>query len=222
MKTLREMIDLIEGINDPAIFKIVFLIGGPGSGKGYISKNLGLQSLGYVPINSDTAFEFLMSKNNLDFKMPDSEEEKRNQVRDRAKQVTASKIALAVNGRLGIVIDGTGDNFDKVIRMKAKFDELGYNNFVVIVNTDFEVARQRNQLRTRTVPDDVISTKWHAAHNNMGKFANAFENAAVIDNSGDDKTTQDQIATTYKKLVKFTSQAPNKNPARSWIQSNKL
>ena len=67
MKTLREMIDLIEGINDPAIFKVVFLIGGPGSGKGYISRNLGLQSLGYVPINSDTAFEYLMSKNNLDF-----------------------------------------------------------------------------------------------------------------------------------------------------------
>jgi len=221
MKTLREMIDLIEGINDPAIFKIVFLIGGPGSGKGYISKQLGLQSLGYVPINSDTAFEYLMSKNNLDFKMPDAEQDQRNQVRDRAKQVTASKIALAVYGRLGIVIDGTGDNFDKVIRMKAKFDELGYNNFVVIVNTDFEVARQRNQLRTRTVPDDVISKKWHAAHNNMGKFANAFENAAVIDNSGDDKTTREQIEATYKKLVKFTNQAPNKNPARAWIQSNK-
>jgi len=221
MKTLREMIDLIEGINDPAIFKVVFLIGGPGSGKGYISKQLGLQSLGYVPINSDTAFEFLMTKNNLDFKMPDAEEDQRNQVRDRAKQITASKIALAVHGRLGIVIDGTGDNFEKVIRMKAKFDELGYNNFVVIVNTDFEVAKQRNQLRARTVPDHVISKKWHAAHNNMGKFANAFEDAAVIDNSGDNETTREQIQTTYKKLVKFTNESPTKNPARAWIQSNK-
>jgi predicted ABC-type ATPase len=163
-----------------------------------------------------------MTKHNLDFKMPDAEQDQRNQVRDRAKQVTASKIALSVHGRLGIVIDGTGDNFDKVIRMKAKFDELGYNNFVVIVNTDFEVARHRNQLRTRTVPDDVISKKWHAAHNNMGKFANAFEDAAVIDNSGDDKTTQEQIATTYKKIVKFTNQPPTKNPARQWIQSNRV
>jgi hypothetical protein len=71
------------------------------------------------------------------------------------------------------------------------------------------------------VPDDVIIKKWHAAHNNMGKFANAFENSAIIDNSGNTETTVEQIATTYKKLVKFTNQAPTKNPARAWSQSNK-
>ena len=29
-----------EGINDPGILKAVFLAGGPGSGKGYVSKGL--------------------------------------------------------------------------------------------------------------------------------------------------------------------------------------
>ena len=33
--------DLIEeGINDPGILKAIFLAGGPGSGKGFISKGL--------------------------------------------------------------------------------------------------------------------------------------------------------------------------------------
>ena len=54
-------IDFIqEGVQDPAIFKVVFIIGGPGSGKSYISQKLGLSALGYTTINSDIAFEYLM------------------------------------------------------------------------------------------------------------------------------------------------------------------
>ena len=35
-----------EGVNDPAIFKAIFLAGGPGSGKSFIVGKTGLTSLG--------------------------------------------------------------------------------------------------------------------------------------------------------------------------------
>jgi len=212
---------LKEGINDPAIFKVVFLIGGPGSGKSYISKQLALSALGYTTINSDIAFEYLLKKNNLNPKMPPEEKSQRDAVRDRAKNITADKSVLAIQGRLGIVIDGTGDDFEKISKIKYNFDALGYNNFLVVVNTKLEVAKQRNQSRFRTVPDEIVTKKWYGVQNNIGKFANIFENFAIIDNSGNKETTDDQITSTYKKLVKFTNQEPNKNAAKSWINLQK-
>ena len=43
---------LEEGVNDPAIFKAVFMAGGPGSGKSFIAGKTGLISQGLVLINS--------------------------------------------------------------------------------------------------------------------------------------------------------------------------
>lgn len=210
-----------EGVNDPAIFKVIFIIGGPGSGKSYVTKQLGLQALGYVNINSDIAFEYLMNKHNLSSKMPPEEKEKRDVVRQRAKDITGDKSALAIEGRLGIVIDGTGDDFEKVSKLKTNFDALGYNNFLVVVNTKLDVARKRNQQRARTVPDDLVVDSWYAVQNNIGRFSQIFENISIVDNSGDISDTQNQIQNTYKKIVRFTNQAPNKQPAKIWIQQQK-
>lgn len=208
-----------EGVHDPAIFKVVFVIGGPGSGKSFISDKLGLSALGYVTINSDIAFEYLMKKYDVNPKMPPEEQEKRDAVRQRAKDITADKSALAIEGRLGIVIDGTGDDFEKISRLKNNFDGLGYNNFLVVVNTKLEVARQRNQQRLRSVPDKIVTDSWYAVQNNIGKFAQIFDNVSIIDNSGDYQVTQSQVQDTYKKLLKFTNQQPNKPIAKKWIES---
>lgn len=208
-----------EGVNDPAIFKVIFVIGGPGSGKSFISDKLGLSALGYVTINSDIAFEYLMRKHDIDPKMPPEEKEKRDVVRQRAKDITANKSELAIDGRLGIVIDGTGDDYEKISKLKTNFDNLGYNNFLVVVNTRLEVARQRNQQRARTVPDKIVVDSWYAVQNNIGKFNQIFENISIIDNSGDLQATQEQIQSTYKKILNFTNKEPNKPAAKKWIES---
>ena len=48
-----EVVD--EGVNDPHIFKAVFLAGGPGSGKSFVAKNL-LGGTGLRSINSDEVY----------------------------------------------------------------------------------------------------------------------------------------------------------------------
>jgi dephospho-CoA kinase len=210
-----------EGVNDPAIFKVVFVVGGPGSGKSYISERLGLSALGFVTVNSDVAFEYLMKKHDIDPKMPPEEKEKRDVVRSRAKEITATKSDLAIEGRLGIHIDGTGDDYDKIANLKKNFELLGYDCFLVIVNTKLEVARKRNQMRARTVPDKIVVDSWYNVQDNIGRFANIFTYMSIIDNSGDSETTEEQINKTYGKLQRFAQMTPNKPAAKKWIEDKK-
>mgnify|MGYP003323212928 CR=1 FL=1 len=73
--TLEEKYEsLNEGINDPGIFKAVFMAGGPGSGKSYVAgKATG--GTGLKSVNSDDAFEYLLKKAGLSLKMPEKETE---------------------------------------------------------------------------------------------------------------------------------------------------
>jgi dephospho-CoA kinase len=210
-----------EGVNDPAIFKVVFVVGGPGSGKSYVSRELGLNAMGFVTVNSDVAFEYMMKKHDLDPKMPPEQKTKRDTVRSRAKEVTATKNDLAIDGRLGIHIDGTGDDFDKINNLKKNFEQLGYDSFLVVVNTKLEIAKQRNQMRARTVPDDIVTNSWYNVQDNIGRFFDVFKYMAIIDNSGDSKATDQQINNVHVKLKKFVDMPPNKPAAKAWIAGQK-
>ncbi len=67
-KTFTDFIDLPEleeGIHDPAIFKAVFLAGGPGSGKSFMVGQTGLSSFGFKIVNSDQHFEIALKKAGL-------------------------------------------------------------------------------------------------------------------------------------------------------------
>jgi len=125
---------LTEGVHDKAIFKAVFLAGGPGSGKDYVLDNT-LAGHGLTEINSDKALEFLMDKEGLDKTMPASENEKKDIVRGRAKNITELRQKLALLGRNGLIINGTGDDVEKITKIKKKLEEIGYDSSMVVVNT---------------------------------------------------------------------------------------
>lgn len=211
-----------EGINDPAIFKAVFIVGGPGSGKTYISTKLGLNAMGYVTVNSDIAFEYLMKKHKLDPKMPEREQPERDIIRQRAKDVSATKSELAIDGRLGVLIDGTGDEFEKISKLKNNFEALGYESYLIVVNTKLDVAVDRNRQRPRTVPEKIVIDKWYSVQNNIGKFARIFDNMSIIDNNGNTESTNEQIDDAYKKIIKFTKASPNKPIAKNWISQHSV
>ena len=115
MKTFHE---LQEGLYDPNIFKAFFLAGGPGRAKSYVAGKATAGS-GLKSVNSDDAFEHMLNKAGLSLKMPPEETEPRDVVRGRAKEVTAKKQKNFVEGRLGLIIDGTGRDVDKILGQKA-------------------------------------------------------------------------------------------------------
>jgi hypothetical protein len=227
----RSQIQMIlsEGVHDKGIFKAVFLSGGPGSGKDYVLDNT-LAGHGLIEINSDKALEFLMDKNNLDKKMPETEADARTLVRGKAKDMTELKQKLALLGRNGIIINGTGDDPAKYAKIKKNLEEIGYETSMVAVVTRDEISAQRNvergQRGGRTVPEPIRKEKWDAVSNSRPEMAKLFGNSYVeFDNSEDlrnappevVKAKKEEMDNIFKTVQKFVQAPPKNEQAKAWV-----
>src|SRR5210317_1797158 len=169
-KTLDEIRQYInEGVYDPGIFKAFFLAGGPGSGKTFVTSTA-FGGTGLKVVNSDKAFERGLKQANLSLKMPDEEEYFRNIVRQKAKMTTTTMLDKYVEGRLGLVIDATGRDLDLVQRQHSMLKNIGYDCYMVFVNTSLEVAMERHRTRSRSIPDYIVKTNWNGVKANIGSF----------------------------------------------------
>ena len=212
MKTFQ---DLQEGVYDPNILKAFFLAGGPGSGKSYVVKR-GTGGLGLKIVNSDDVFEKYLKDAGLSMKMPKSEEEPRDKLRDRAKAVTKARMGNYVEGRLGLIIDGTGKDYDKIAKQATQLKQLGYDVHMIFVNTSLETALKRNAERERTVPRSVATKSWKTVQNNMGKFSQYFrQNFVVVDNNDSD---EDVMGPVYKQVMSLAKKKVQNRTGLNWIQ----
>ena len=212
MKTFSE---LQEGLQDPNIFKAFFLAGGPGSGKSYVVR-YSTGGTGLRVVNSDDVFEKYLKDAGLSMKMPPEEWEANQKERARAKKVTASRKANYIEGRIGMVIDGTGKEYDKIRQQKADLEALGYDTHMIFVNTSIDVALERNAARERTVPEDVAITSWKEVQGNIGKFSSLFRGAFVpVDNN---KADDDIEMATFKEVKRLLKKKVTNTRAKSWIE----
>jgi predicted kinase len=209
--------DLNEGPNDPNIFKAIFLAGGPGSGKSFVVSQLGLTAMGLRIINSDDVFEYLMRKGNLSFDMPSHEQPKRDVARSRAKQLTSKKQDLYLSGRLGLIIDGTAKDPNKMAKIKTELESIGYQTIMIFVNASLRTALTRNNLRPRRVPSDIVIKSHELVQRNKIILNNIFgENYFELFNEegGNFREVSQFINKFLKKPV--TAQA------RDWISQMRL
>jgi dephospho-CoA kinase len=212
MKTFDE---LQEGVYDPNIFKAFFLAGGPGSGKSYVVRKT-TGGTGLKVVNSDNAFEKFLKDANLSLKMPEDEADARKPVRDRAKEITKKQQANYLEGRLGLIIDGTGHNFDKIATQSNGLRQLGYDTHMIFVNTSLDVALERNASRSRSVPESVVVKSWRDVQSNIGKFNNHFKSEMIIvDNN---KPDEDIIKQVYKRIQSLLRKKVKNTRAKSWIE----
>ena len=241
-KTLR--VELVEGYKDPGIFKAVFLAGGPGSGKTYIAKGLfgipdrvNVSQTGMKMVNSDKELKYLLNKfgfgTDLD-SLPDEvfanltvDGPQSSGLRKFAKDLTAERRRLYQNGRLGMIVDGTGDDFQKISREKAELEKIGYQTYMIFVNTTLEVALQRNELRDRVLPQSIVSDSHKEVNRNIGAFQGLFgsSNFMIVDNN--EQKTEDQAKKRFKMLVrqglgKFVKSPITNKKALSWIRKQKI
>jgi cytidylate kinase len=209
------------GVYDPGIFKAVFLAGGPGSGKSYITRET-TTGLGLKVVNSDSLYEHLVKKagKSLDMeKMSEEEWAEVQRIRNAAKSKTNLKMDLHVNGRLGVVVDGTGRDFTKIKRQKELFDSIGYDTYMIFVNTTLDVALERNAKRERKVPVELVTQYWNDVQQNMGKFQSLFgaNNFIIYDNSvyTEDRSVLNDI---WKKVMLFIKKPVKSHVAKKWIE----
>ena len=213
MKTLKQ---LQEGLYDPNIFKAFFIAGGPGSGKSFVVRKT-TGGLGLRVVNSDDAFEAQLKKATLSLKMPASETEPRDVVRDRAKQTTASRKTGYIEGRLGIIIDGTGREYDKIAKEATELQQLGYDTYMIFVNTSLDVALERNAMRPRTIPEKIVTKSWRDVQQNLGKFSQFFKQGLVIVDNND---AVDNVFNLVSKQIRGLVKKKVKNGrALQWIRN---
>jgi adenylate kinase len=241
-KTLR--VELVEGYKDPGIFKAVFLAGGPGSGKTYIAKGLfgipervNVSQSGLKMVNSDKELKYLLNKygfgTNLDA-LPDEvfanltgDGPQASGLRKFAKDLTAERRRLYQNGRLGMIIDGTGDDYQKIAGEKAELEKIGYQTYMIFVNTTLEVALERNENRDRVLPQSIVSDSHKEVNRNIGAFQGLFGsgNFMIVDNNT--FKTEEQAKKRFKMLVKqglskFIKTPITNKKALSWISKQKI
>jgi len=247
---LRQL--LTEGVFDKGILKAVFMAGGPGSGKSYVAsqifgipKKVNVSVSGLKSVNSDTEFEALLRKYGFEtfgtgkldidkwpdevFKMVAGGDEDTPPgahgtitVRTRAKQLTKKRKKLYMEGRLGMIIDGTGHDYKKLKREKEELEKIGYDCYMVFVNTSLEVAHKRNDERDRTLPKNILEKSWKDVQSNIGKFQGLFgRNFVLVDNSKFLKPEQAQkkFSMIVKKYIDRFITKPIKNRiGKAWVK----
>jgi predicted kinase len=219
MKRFRQFVN--EGVNDPSIFKAIFLAGGPGSGKSFIVGRTALTALGFRVINSDDAFEAALRKVGLKPTPEDIYSPLGQEVRGRAKALTKKKMQLAINGRLGLVIDGTGKDYEKIQRQAEMLRGLGYDVAMIFVNTDLDTALERNRKRERSLPDSEVDKMWKDVQKNLGKFQNFFRQRMFIVDNSEGSNYEGAVLSTYKKIASWSKTKPETSAAREWISAQK-
>lgn len=223
-----------EGVYDPGILKAFFMAGGPGSGKSYVATEIfgfpkgAISSVSYATglklVNNDNAFEKELKKAGHDpgkLAKYAADEEFWDRIitpiRTKAKNITKKMQNNYIAGRLGQVVDGTGKDFNKIRGQRDLYKNLGYDTYMVFVNTSLEVALERNQNRERKLADEMVEDMWKAVQDNLGKFQKLFgaDRMIIVDNSEYGGDILEQI----EKQIAARLNNPTQNPiGKRWIK----
>ena len=229
---------LLEGVYDPGIFKAFFLAGGAGSGKSYSAEKATGSAAGKFEwhekmsklnpgktgpyglkvVNSDEQLEFGLLKAKMSSNMrayTDDETTKKELIRARGKKVTAKREQLWVNGRLGLIIDGTAHDLLKLSDRKKTLEDVGYDTYMIFVNTSLDIALQQNQNRARKLKDEVIHRTWEEVQGIKDGLANLFPGGFVeIVNN---RAGEDVFRKAFVEVGKLIKRPPTKPAAKMWI-----
>lgn len=212
MKTFTE---LQEGVYDPNIFKAIFLAGGPGSGKSYVVRHT-TGGLGMKIVNSDDIYEKMLNDAGLETTPEDIFSDKGQEIRVQAKGVTKRMQGNFLQGRLGLIIDGTGKDYDKIAKQVAGLKNIGYECYMVFVNTSLETAQERNRTRKRTLPEKQVEEMWKGVQKNIGKFQSLFGSSSmiIVDNNN---AGEDVFEKVWKRIAMLVRKKVTNHIAKRWI-----
>ena len=212
MKTFTE---LQEGVYDPNIFKAIFLAGGPGSGKSYVVRKT-TGGLGMKIVNSDDIYEKMLKDAGMETTPEDIFSDKGQEIRGRAKGVTKRMQSNFLMGRLGVIIDGTGKDYDKIAKQAQSLRGIGYECSMIFVNTSLDTAQKRNKERKRTLDPKQVEIMWNEVQNNIGKFQSLFgnRNFIVVDNND---AGEDVFNKVWKRIAMLIRKKVSNPVAKMWI-----
>ena len=231
--------ELLEGVYDPGIFKAFFLAGGAGSGKSYSAEKATGSAAGKFQwhekiedkltpgkvgpyglkvVNSDEQLEYGLMKAKMSSNMKaytSGEVERKELIRQKAKEITKKREAGWIAGRLGLIIDGTAKNLSKLSIKKNKLEEIGYDTYMIFVNTSLDIALQQNSERKRVLPDEIIVETWKEVQQVKGQLANIFPRGFIeVTNN---RAGEDVFRKAFNEVSKLIKTPPKNSRAKAWI-----
>ena len=214
--------------------KALIVAGAPGSGKGYILKDIDLGGL--KTFNIDNTFIDLLKKANvtLDLKRATPEERRKaaKAMAAATKELKTTVIPNAIANGESFVLDGTAASFKNTLALKDELEAAGYEVFMLYVYTDLERSLKQNQERfektggeDRSLAPSIVLSTWNSVTKNYQPYRQVFGNNFIsVSNTGeamkDLDTIIDQYLTPYKP--KDTLPKTPKQKERSEKQWDKL
>ena len=207
---------LNEGVYDPHIFKAFFLAGGPGSGKSYISRTL-FAGTGMKMVNSDNFLSNSLKKAGQTLDLRNIEGGMLDVMRNKAKKQTGNLMDKHLQNRLGIIVDGTGRDYDRLARDVQDAKRVGDDCYMIFVNTSLDVALQRNRVRERKIAEPVVIKNWKGVQANMKRFERLFgtSNFKMVSNNRDNDNETNAMV--FKSVRNLIHRKPSSWQAKAWI-----
>ena len=209
---INELISTIdEGLFDQNIFKAVFMAGAPGAGKSTIANKL-FGGTGLRSLNVDTFWQFYKTVG-------------REGNYEKFWQLYKNQEKNYLDGRLGLLIDGTARNPETMANVKSHLESLGYDCAMVFVNTSLETSLARTVQRAdtpgkdqgRTVDAEFVTSTWQQVQNGLGKLQGTFgQQFYIIDNNDTPNITY------VDKAMRAWLAAPPRRPAAAeWVKQQR-
>jgi hypothetical protein len=169
-------------------------------------------------VNSDEQLEFglMKAKMHTDFtKYSDDETMEKERIRERGKKITKKKEQMWINGRLGLIIDGTAKNPTKLSTKIKKLTDVGYDCYMIFVNTSLDVALQNNAGRKRRLTDETVTATWSEVQQVKDQLSNLFPGGFVeiINN----RAGEDVFRKSFVEIGKLMKRPPSHPKAKAWI-----
>jgi hypothetical protein len=196
---------LAESIYDKNLFKAIITLGGPASGKSWIT-DFFVNYAGFRPAQSDMFFQNFRNQAGLSGPV-DLGNPKEKELFDTAKNKNELRINGFTKGMLPIVVESTGRDLAGVASMKGSLEQHGYDVFAVYSEVPIEVALQRNRQRSRTLTDDQMMKTYRQVGENIQQLQHLFGKNFFQVNSLDP-----QLGKNIMRIIREVERRPIVNP----------
>jgi len=188
--------------------KVIFMAGGPGSGKSTVIKGLGLEKQGFKVVNQDISLQWLAKNSGLPTDMRDFTPEQASKWSSLgwdARMIAKHKQSKFQGKGDGIIIDGTGNSLNVMKNHVQEFKNKGYDVQMVFVETSLETALQRNRARKeRSLRDKIVIKTHESVQNNKEAFKELFGDSFAEVNTDNLKQADAMPLDLATKMNKFT------------------
>jgi predicted kinase len=189
--------------------KVIFMAGGPGSGKSNVINQLGLKEQGFKVVNQDISLEWLMKNHGMPTDMREFTPEQASEF----GKLSAEARGIALKKRIkyqgegdGVVIDGTGASLNVMKKNIQDFKDKGYDVQMIFVETSQETALSRNKARKeRSLRTGIVIKTHDSVQANKEAYKELFGERFAEVNTDNLKQGDVMPADVVNKVNNFTS-----------------